>query len=251
MDWNISGNEFGESPNIKSELIFRDIESLNIGVEFLKKINKKNIINMALEYSKKRNGTIVDVDYLDDNRKNVYNYETYPIKQGHSFTVNLSYAYNIINTSAIILSLGPSIQRLSNHYPIQDLNINLDSFYKFKKSSMGGFIKIEHSKIIDFTLANSLYFTKLKTTGYWNLRKDLHNPSFEQYINGPTYILDIKATYPLYNYRIGLMLCYMDFFGKKGEDYTYTVEKTIKARLNELNYTKYNFALTISKSFKP
>ncbi|MDR3007914.1 MAG: hypothetical protein LBV59_08290 [Sphingobacterium sp.] len=248
LDWNISGNEFGESPNIQSELIFQNITSQKYGVE-LYAIRMKNSYKASFNLNIQRKGTIFDTDYLYDDRQGGYNYEHYSINKGTGIELKIGYQRKILQLPKMALSIGPTLQYKTSNFPIIDRDIGLDSYYQYSNSNLGFELSLKHFKKLNFEISNTFLISKLKAEGYWNLRQDFLNPSFKQGDVGYANSAKFNISYPVSFFSLGTSLSYDFARFKNGFDRTYTTTNVYKTRLNNLKASIFCAEIILSKQF--
>jgi len=86
-----------------------------------------------------------------------------------------------------------------------------------------------------FELQNTIYLSKLKSEGFWNLRTNFRKPSFTQGDIGGTNNLSLLVEYPYKNFSLGLIAYYKTSFFRNGKDITHTINGDQRTRLNEFN----------------
>ncbi|VTR29020.1 hypothetical protein [Sphingobacterium thalpophilum] len=244
-DWNVAGDIYGRNPTVLSELFFNDINYTAIGL-FYSYLYKDEEFTFSCNVSNNGKGKLTDIDYLNDNRQNIYNYEEYKINSiiYSSFALTWRHSLHVRKFFTAFLSTNLNYER--HHIPIIEEASNLDSYYNFSIKHLGLSSGLGFRKTLHFELQNTIYLSKLNTEGFWNLRSNFKNPSFTQNGTGWTNDVSFLVAYPYRNFSIGLKTHYKTSFFKKGTDITHMANGDEKTRLNEFNSNNLGANLYIS-----
>lgn len=247
-DWNVAGDISGKNPTVLSELFFKDVSFTMIGLSY-SYLYKKEKFSFNYHRSNNGMGKLIDIDYLNDNRQNIYNYEEHDINRitFSSFTAGWQHSFYLTKQFTVFLSTKLNYEK--KHFPIIDESSGLNSYYKFSMKHAGLGTGIGLKKKLYFELQNTLYLSALETKGFWNLRSNFKNPSFTQHGIGGTNDLSLLVEYPYKNFSLGLTAHYKTSFFRNGTDIAHTITGDKKARLNEFNTNNVRFDLSCSFSF--
>lgn len=232
-DWNVAGDISGQNPTVLSELFFNDINYTTIGLSYSYQYRKEEF---SLSYNGSNNGKgkLIDIDYLNDNRQNIYNYEEHNINRLTYSNYAASWRHSFyLKQFRVFLSSNLNYEK--HHFPLIEESSGLDSYYRFSMKHLGLSTGIKFRKTFYFELQNTIYLSKLKSEGFWNLRSNFKNPSFIQHAIGGTSHVNLLIEYPYRNVSFGLTAYYKTSFFRRGTDITYTITGEKEARLNAFN----------------
>jgi len=96
--WSIAGNSQGTSPNILSELIWKDLSGYSIGINSKVKLWKKFFLSADISNSSILAGKVTDTDYQGNDRTSPGYYAALNSNQGTltDFSFNVSYTFQVI-----------------------------------------------------------------------------------------------------------------------------------------------------------
>lgn len=291
LDWNINGagNPVGSSPNILSELIWRDLNIFQIRGDVSAANADEIYFRGSFGYGWVLNGENQDSDYAGDNRtlefsrsiNGVNGSQVLDLKGGlgvrfpfgsltkHSFAPLLGYSYhtqqlNMTNGNQVLFDL-PNLQVLDPFAtgtiplgPFPGLNSSYDAVWS------GFWVGTDF--LFDLESKGSMYlhlerhWPKYRATANWNLRSEFAHPlSFEHNANGEGWVMELgwqnKPTRNNWDWGVSLVLQQWDT--GSGTDRTYLVipgppcngNCYTEGILNEVNWSSRSINITLSKKY--
>jgi len=244
--WNFAGNN--GSPNILSEIKYKDIKSDYTKIELTNKLRKNFQVNIAYGYSKQRAGNFQDSDYSQDNRKGEYSRSIGDSSDGYGKDISISFGKNYIKKR---YQLTPYLgyKEIRHNYTMtngqmvigtEDLD-GLNSSYTDKYKGFIFGIRVQHpiSKTIKWAIDAHKYYFDYYAKANWNLRTDLQHPiSHEHFGDGDGYSVSLTFLYK-YSKKLTFYLrhCYQKYNLSDGLHTKYYSNGNIKSvKLNEVSY---------------
>lgn len=266
ISYSIAGNEQGENPNILSELIWSDLNTISFGIEAEGKIIHKIPFKMQYIRSKVFRGNISDIDYAEDNRKAIFSEHYLSSHNGFGTQLNAQLGYTVLEKPSFSLSCLAGFEYLHqrayllNHKGTNDKSDPSDymeglrSYYSMNWKSFGIIIWADYlifqplSIHMDFGLYKSSY----DAYGNWNLIPDFAHPkSYTHKGNGVHINYELKLSYELsqsFSFNLGYNCKFASLHD--GKDILYLESGDIqKTKLNEVRYVTSNARLGIAYTF--
>ncbi|WP_421941366.1 hypothetical protein [Pedobacter sp.] len=214
FDWSIAGNAAGTSPNILSELIWKDVKGMGYGLDVGYKIIQNLAVKSSSEYYSIHTGEATDTDYADDNRESAFYHDVLNAGKGHLFKTTLQLSYQAFKIEQF--SINPIIgaaYRKQEFYLLESLSnpgtAGLKSTYQttYTGIDLGGeFVFSTQSFAISAGLLAGFY--KYSAKANWNLIPDFEKPvSFIHKANSFSIAGNLNLSVPL-NKNLKLELDY-------------------------------------------
>ncbi|WP_298636673.1 hypothetical protein [uncultured Umboniibacter sp.] len=226
VDWNIAGlPQYAESPNVLSELTFRDMDSpaLNVHINGMKLLSEDWAAIVELSYLKTMppEGTVQDSDYdlndregefsrsysdIDGNDRNSWSISggvktRWLGSVGHYASASVGFSHDtwdmqMVNGYQSVLTdeFGNPDPRFIGPFP------GLDARYQAEFSGVFFKLSTEHQLGSTFLGISAKYHSHLRFDGEgeWNLRQNLRQPkSFTHEANGTGFTATIDWTIPI------------------------------------------------------
>ena len=283
LDWNINGegNPVGSSPNILSELTWRDLKIFQVKTEMAGSNAHRIYFRGSANYGWVIDGENQDSDYAGDNRtlefsrsinsvngskvmglKGGVGYE-YPFgaHSEHSFVPLVGYSYHSQQ-----MNMTDGNQKLSNYANllIYDPSATgvppLGSFPGLKSSYdatwsglwLGADTRLDLQANGLAFLHLEVHFPKYTARANWNLRDDFDHPvSFEHDANGRGWVIEMGWHNQLshYQWELGVSLTLQRWVTDSGVDRAYYSDNTYsEGVLNEVNWSSSTLNVTVSKN---
>ncbi|PHR83474.1 MAG: hypothetical protein COA59_11670 [Colwellia sp.] len=257
LDWSIAGPD--GTPNILSELTWKDIEIATISAGTTLLFESNWLINVNLLFGSIYNGKNQDSDYLGDNRTFEFSRSNNSGDKGSVLDISASTGYNWtvpLNEQSTYPNIDFRPQIGLSYYsqnlkvtdgnqtvsiPIPALDITLPSTGPFPglhssydATWFGPWVGLKSRLNFteSFSLSASLeyHYAKYDSTANWNLRNDFSHPkSFTQKAVGYGLIGDVKGEYQL-SAQLAFILSikYQDWQAhKQGVDTTFLADDTV------------------------
>jgi outer membrane protease len=204
FDWSIAGNAAGTSPNILSELIWKNLKGPSFGLDIKYNITERLSVKATNQYSSITKGEAEDTDYADDNRQNAFYYDPLNANKGYLYDADLQSSYQLLKLGQF--KINP-IVGLSYHqqkfYLLESANNpdskGLNSTYqtRYKGFDFGAEFVFKANKFsVGATVLGGFYNYSAKAN--WNLIPDFAKPvSFTHKANSFSLSGDINLAVPL------------------------------------------------------
>lgn len=263
LSFSIAGNEKGTNPNIYSELKWEKIQYTNYGIAINYNTNRWEA-QLGYLYSDAFKGDVNDKDYSEDNRQGIFSDLLMSSHKGYKHNPKLKVGYKIINRKNTSFSAGvysdflnQKLTLLNNPYPDDnpeyDYQEDLDSYYKTKWLSVGGYLNIQHNIIqtLNVGLSTQWGYTSYDSYANWNLRPFRHPKSFTHTGKGYNHTTRLAIT-KLINDKIEIsgQGAYSNALIKNGKDLLYREDNTsVPTKLNEVKWNSWQFLIGIKYIF--
>ncbi len=270
--WDIASSASATTtPNVLSELSFRDIRSLGyvINLGYMNRFDNNIAFVLEAEYadSRIRSGRAQDSDYASDNRTDEFSRSFSDIESDsiNYFSLATGIKTRWLNTKGHYLSFligykkhNVDITMTNGVVEIPEADAGslipgLNSTYNSEFRSIFAGLSTEHVfswGTIGFRY--DLYYTDLKAEADWNLRTDFAHPvSFEQVGNGKGYAATLGYTYN-HNRNWDYSIDYVvnKYHIKDGYDQTYFSDTTsFIVKLNNSEYKQEAIRIGVSYNF--
>ncbi|MGO4875884.1 hypothetical protein ACEN2P_04730 [Pedobacter psychrotolerans] len=245
FNWSIAGNLSGTSPNILSELIWKNLRGPDFGLDVQYQITDRLYIKAATQYTDIVKGDAEDTDYADDNRKNAFYYDLFDADKGYLLSTQVQLKYRALNFG--LVSIFPIIAFTYNQHQFNLLEnagntqaIGLNSTYQTKYNGFDfGVETILKTKkfYISAGILNGFYSYSAKAN--WNLIPAFEKPvSFTQKANSYALTGYASVSIPV-NKDLQFSIDYQinNVNTKKGIDRAYLIGKNIEeTRFNGANF---------------
>lgn len=272
LKWNIAGNLAGTSPNILSELKWRQINGYEFQpkVDFTQKTGKLKGLNLQASVNKSitTTGDNQDSDYAGDNRTGEFSRsnndsdaghaEGFSASIGYSFDFNDSHQRNLARFTALVgyamqnqtFVMRDGVQTIPATGPYADLRSKYDM--ELRTPFIGAEITSNFSNIHHLKLRGQYARGTYDGTGNWNLRNDFNHPdSFKQSADGSGY--SFTAEYGMQfsqHMQLTLSSTYNYFKTDSGVDTTYLANGTnASTRFNEARWRSINYMAGLNYKF--
>nr|WP_276902892.1 omptin family outer membrane protease [Pedobacter kyonggii] len=204
FDWSIAGNAAGTSPNILSELIWKNLKGPSFGLDIKYNITDRFSVKATNQYSNITKGEVEDTDYADDNRQSAFYFDLLNANEGHLYDANLQLSYQLLKFGNFninpIVGLSYNQQKFhllesANNPDSKDLNSTYVA--RYKGFDFGAEIVLKMQKFsIGATVLGGFYTYSAKAN--WNLIPDFAKPvSFTHKANSFLLSGDINLAVPL------------------------------------------------------
>lgn len=270
--WDIASSASATTtPNVLSELSFRDIRSLGyvINLGYMNRFDNNIAFVLEAEYadSRIRSGRAQDSDYASDNRTDEFSRSFSDIESDsiNYFSLATGIKTRWLNTKGHYLSFligykkhNVDITMTNGVVEIPEADAGslipgLNSTYNSEFRSIFAGLSTEHVfswGTIGFRY--DLYYTDLKAEADWNLRTDFAHPvSFEQVGDGKGYAATLGYTYN-HNRNWDYSIDYVvnKYHIKDGYDQTYFSDTTsFIVKLNNSEYKQEAIRIGVSYNF--
>ena len=182
FNWSIAGNISGQSPNVLSELKWRNVSGLNYSASLQWNFWKKLVLTGGYSRTSVSSGNVSDIDYTADNRTQPNYNQNFSDNKGYSSAWFAGAGFAIIDNNRIYLTAfaGYGINRqslfivdLTGQFP--NLNSSYDAQWK------GPFLKVKSSVRIwrNLKLAADVTYNQVtySAQGDWNLISQFQHPA--------------------------------------------------------------------------
>ncbi|RQO64213.1 hypothetical protein DBR40_25860 [Pedobacter sp. KBW01] len=257
-DWSIAGNASGTSPNILSELVWKNLKGPNFGFDVKYHITNRLSIKAGSQYSNIAKGEVEDTDYADDNRQNAFYFDLLDANKGYLFNTSLQLSYQLLNLDRFAINpiIGLSYNQQKFHLLESASNINsagLNSTYqtRYKGFDFGleGTFKAKSFRVTAGILGG---FYTYSAKANWNLIPDFQKPvSFTHAANSFALNGNINLAVPL-NKTLQIELDYKinNINTYSGVDRAYFNNKQAEeTQFNGANFRANTIALGLNFSF--
>jgi len=181
FNWSIAGNSNGQSPNILSELKWKNVSGQNYAA--FAQWNLWRRVSIFADYNRTSvtSGSVSDMDYSKDNRMAPTYAETFSDNKGYTDGWSLGAGYVIFNNPLFSLvpyiGYGSSAQYLyivdlTGQFP--GLNSNYNAQWKGPLLRVTSSVKIIHA--LKFAAAITYNQAKYSALGDWNLINEFQHP---------------------------------------------------------------------------
>ncbi|MEC4053840.1 hypothetical protein VSP10_13715 [Myroides odoratimimus] len=246
LNWNIAGNEFGQYPNVLSELEWEKLYGPEIGTEAALTVWSKFQVKLDLSYKTTLSGRVTDTDYAGDNRLVTTSELNLESDKGHHIKTRLELSY--LAWSNDFWSISPHIGYWASYQKLYMLDGDIPLIPQKKLNSkyspqlqgitLGVQTYFRHHKwetSLDLTGIYLPYYTAKAT---WNLREELRQPlSFKHKSKGVGYNSTLRIGYQLARHiQPFVSASYTHIKIKKGTDELFKANGTTHtAQLNEVH----------------
>ncbi|MDP9079819.1 MAG: hypothetical protein M3O71_20510 [Bacteroidota bacterium] len=240
FNWSIAGNSNGQSPNVFSELKWRNVSGQDYSATLQWNVWQKFRIYGAYNWVNVKSGSVSDIDYAADNRTQPTYNQNFSDNKGSTSGWYVGAGYTIFNSSLFSLvpyvGYGVNKQALfivdeTGQFP--DLNSDYNTQWK------GPFIKVKSSLKIwrALKLAADVTYNQVKyaAQGNWNLINEFQHPvSYRHAANGYGVDAGLKLVYNITpNIGINLGYNYFNWQTGNGDDQLYLATGQVdKTQLN-------------------
>ncbi|WP_343670564.1 hypothetical protein [Chitinophaga sp.] len=250
--WSIAGNEQGQSPNILSELKFKNIITLGFFAG-----GTCNVTNrLRLEAYYQRNGVLnghgTDTDYENDNRTNPTFQQPFESDKGYLSVFSAGADYTLLQRRSLSVSAGAAYKNTSQQFYLlsQDLP-DLKSTYTARWRGPAIKIRGNYKCTRSLSAEISIAYTNLwyRGTANWNMiAAFMHPVSFVQTAKGYGMEYRVQGNYAINSYLTGtLALMAGNTSISRGTDITYlTTGNQLRTQFNGAKNDNYNITLGIT-----
>jgi len=270
LDWNIAGNLNGTSPNIISELTWRNLESYQLKLGGKGTINRIFYLRGSAAFGWVLSGEVQDSDYNGDNRTQEYSRSISSTDDSNLLdaTLAVGYPFNLASNrfkliplvgysySEQNLTMVDGVQVISQPPQTQPVGpiAGLDSTYETRW--FGPWLGVDLSFRVNdkiFLFAGFEYhWGDFEAVANWNLRTDLAQPkSFEQEADATGFLITFGGDYIFAEpWSLGLEVNYQDWSTDPGIDRQFNSDGTMAlTRLNEVNWESLAIMLRVTYRF--
>jgi len=240
FNWSIAGNSSGQSPNILSELKWKNVSGQNYAASVQWNLWRRFSIFADYNRTSVTSGSVSDMDYSMDNRMAPTYSETFSDNKGYTDGWSLGAGYVIFNKP--VFSLVPYIGYgnnaqylyivdLTGRFP--GLNSSYHTQWKGPLIKVISSVKIIHA--LKFAAAITYYQAKYSALGDWNLINEFQHPvSYHHSADGYGISTNGKLIYNLTgNIAVNIGYSYYDWQTGTGFDQLYLASGHVdKTRLN-------------------
>ena len=257
-DWSIAGNASGSSPNILSELIWKNLKGPTFGIDIKYNITDRLRIRANNQYTNITKGDGEDTDYADDNRQSAFYFDILNANKGYLFNTNLQLSYQVLNFDQFALSpiIGLSYNQQkfyllesANDPASAGLNSTYQTRYKGFDFGVEGTFKARSFSVTTGILGG---FYTYSAKANWNLIPSFVKPvSFTHAANSFALTGNVSVAVPL-NKSLQLALDYKinNINTYTGVDRAYFINKpTEETQFNGANFRANTIALGIDFRF--
>lgn len=256
IQYSISGNIDGTSPNILSDLSWKNVNSAVYGGEITAGINHFSIEG-RYSYGTTYGGDVSDIDYAEDNRNGVFSEQYLSSNIGTIKEIRIFPAYHFFRRSHISLLAYPAFQVTKQLLYLvnkvtkdhQDYIDDLQSSYQYNSRVVGAGLKMfagwDKFSLVTRVNAGKLFY---EASGNWNLRRDLEHPvSYSHKARGKSIAFEIENRYHLTK----SIICFFEYSflsqkSRKGVDKLFRQDKEpYETLLNETARSQYAFQVGI------
>ena len=257
LSWSIAGNAMGTSPNVYSELIWKNLKGTAIGINLKYQYLGKFFIEGQYRSKHTNSGWVNDTDYGADNRTFPTYTTTLNTHGGSSNNFSAGTGYDLPLTKKLHLAGSIGYVRDQQRLLINDTkssNNLLKSSYETDWT--GAYIKLEPeyqlSNLIRISAGISYQQQNYKAKGNWNLRDDFQQPlSYSHHAKGYSLNNHLNVSIKVYkNLFVRLDGNYQTWETGNGTDKLFLITgKTPQTRLNEVNSSAYRFSSGVEMRF--
>ncbi|WP_175632974.1 omptin family outer membrane protease [Pedobacter ghigonis] len=257
-DWSIAGNASGTSPNILSELIWKNLKGPSFGLDIKYHITDRLTVKTSNQYGNITKGEVEDTDYADDNRQNAFYFDLLNANKGYLFNSSLQLSYQLFSFDQFAVNpiIGLSYHQQKFHLLESASNITsagLNSTYqtRYKGFDFGleGTFKAKSFRVTAGILGG---FYTYSAKANWNLIPDFQKPvSFTHAANSFSISGNVNLAVPL-NKTLQLELDYKinNINTYSGVDRAYFNNKQPEeTQFNGANFRANTIALGLNFSF--
>ncbi|UCG99848.1 MAG: hypothetical protein JSU78_05275 [Deltaproteobacteria bacterium] len=259
LDWNIAGDQYGNNPNILSELEFNDLEIYQAGLELKLTLNRI-YFRASIYFGEITHGEGTDSDYDQDNRNGLYSRSQFEINNDdvQDMGVGLGYQFDLLNKKLRLVPLiGISYheQNLCITNGVQTVGSadleGLNSAYQTEWTSWWLGMDISFEVMTNLFLSSSLeyHLVDYQARANWNLREDFAHPvSFSHNADGKGTAMKIGISHFFAeHWAIGLLYGRQKWSASGGYDYLFLATgETITSKLNEVDWDSRSINLLLS-----
>jgi hypothetical protein len=250
FNWSIAGNIDGQSPNVFSELKWKNVGGQNYSAALQWNIWHKLWLFGAYNKVSVRSGSVSDIDYAADNRTQPTYNENFSDNKGSITAWQTGAGYTVFNNK--LFSLIPYIGYGSNTQALYIVDEtgrfpDLNSYYKTQWK--GAFIKVTSSVKIwrALKLAADVTYNQVNYSaqGNWNLINEFQHPvSYRHAANGYGINAGARLVYNITsNIGINIGYSYFNWQTGNGTDQLYlTTGQVDKTQLNGVYRKGYLFS---------
>lgn len=268
LDWNIAGDEYGNAPNVLSELKWTSLTSLQMQLSSEIMVNRILYLKGFGNYGFIFDGDNQDSDYLGDNRTQEFSRSNNDAGDGNVNDVGFSLGMVLVfydddagGTMTFIPQLGYSVhqqnlrstngkQTIPPIGPFPGLNSEYNA--QWDGPWLGLDFRIQSSWTSALHFRYEFHKADYYADANWNLRDDLAHPlSFEHNATGTGQILALGWRQELNNdWLIGVELLWQRWSADNGKDRLFFSDGgNSVTRLNEVNWSSTSLTLTLGKFF--
>jgi hypothetical protein len=181
FNWSIAGNISGQSPNVLSELKWKDVSGFSYSTALQWNFWQKFVLTSGYSRVSVSSGNVSDIDYTADNRSQPNYNQNFSDNKGYTSAWFAGAGYTVINNSQ--LSLTPFVGYGNNRQSLYivdltgqlpDLNSSYDAQWK------GPFLDVKSSVKIwqDLMLKANVTYNQVtySAQGDWNLISQFQHP---------------------------------------------------------------------------
>ncbi len=213
LDWNIAGSLTGTTPNVLSELTWRDLEIAQVSGTAQMNIGDHVVLRGAGTYGEIQGGDNQDSDYLGENRTLEFSRSNngtggsisdtaigigyrvrvldHIVMNYANFTPMVGYSRHLQN-----LKIKDGVQTIPATGPFPDLNSSYDA--EWKGPWLGLNLRLEASERIAMLLDFQYHWIDYVGKANWNLSTNREHPvSFRHDANGNGFIAGFAVSYTL------------------------------------------------------
>jgi hypothetical protein len=177
LSWSIAGNSKGQSPNVLSELKWKNLQSPGISLTLEWMITSRFQLKILLAGSAIVSGAVTDTDYSEDNRTNPVFYASLSSDKGKLYSSHVTGGYSFVRTKTyngkIFVGYGINHQQL---YLTDDEQLNSTYTNKWKgvifSLENGFYLNSRNSLSVQVTYHQVRYGAE----GNWNLIEEFKHP---------------------------------------------------------------------------
>lgn len=271
LDWNIAGNIGGTSPNILSELTWRDLEIYQLKAGVRAVVHDVIVLRTSLGFGTIVDGDNQDSDFAGDNRTLEFSRSNNSGDAGDvlDWTVGLGYRFKLFSGRLRFVPLigySYSEQNLTMTDGFQTISTpgrtpslgpfgNLHSTYETEWSGpwIGADLSYRVSDGLDLFLGIEYHRADYYAEANWNLRTDWAHPkSFEHAADGTGFVFSAGGEYLLEGgWSLTLEFNYQDWSTDAGIDRTFFAGGFVfDTRLNEANWESLAAMLGVTYRFE-
>ncbi len=270
INWSIAGNSDGTSPNILSELSWKDLGILQLKIESDISLNNKIYIRSYLDYGAIVDGRVQDSDYTGDDRTGEFSRSNSEAGDGYVGDASVAIGYELwaMDDSVgrylrFIPLVGYSFHRQSltmkSGFQVIPLNgpfSGLNSTYEadWYGPWIGADLWFESGADSYFILRMERHWATYYAKADWNLRTDFQHPtSFEHEADGTGYIISLGWQYaPEDSWQYSMAMDYQRWDTDAGLDRTFLAlpnascingGTVCETRLNDVTWKSVTFSL--------
>ena len=268
FDWSIAGvtetpeGELIDSPNILSELKWKDLRMAQAGGDIYYVSCRNYAIHLGAQYGTIYHGKVSDFDYAGDGRTGLFSLSRNKANGGHVYDLSAAAGYRITSTCNRFVALvlagysqhAQYLQITDGHqiFPINHEFSGLNSRYTTRW--YGPWLGVDFEARVERCAylfgSFELHLLAYRGHGLWNLRPDIGR--FHHKANGQGYVLTLGGKWEIFNnWAIGVMGNYRMFrtgHGSERSIYLDPIEGpiTISARFNGARWHTYSVSGTVS-----